>query len=273
MTPLTSLRRGQARPSALAGRWYPGASARLAATVRALLDPPAAPLPLRRVRAIISPHAGHSYSGPMAGRAFAAARDRYTRVVLIGPAHRVVFRGVSAGDFSAYQVPTGDLPVDRAAIAALEAAGLVTCHPQAHAQEHCLEVLLPFVVEALGLLPILPLLAGDASAQAVATTLEATLRDDDLLVVSTDLSHFHPYEEAARRDRQTLDAIIAGRGDLIDGRDACGYRGIQGTLRLAERRGWARALLGYRSSGDTAGDRAAVVGYGALALGPPATTR
>ncbi|TNF27697.1 MAG: AmmeMemoRadiSam system protein B [Deltaproteobacteria bacterium] len=264
------LQRGQPRPSALAGRWYPGDADTLAATVRAHLaaaaERPTGALPEGPVVAVISPHAGHIYSGPMAGRAFAAVRGPYRRVVLIGPAHRVAFHGVSAGDFASYAIPTATFPVDRAAIADLEGQRLVTCVPEAHADEHCLEIILPFVAEALGEVPILPLLASHVRSDEVERVLEAALRPDDLLVVSSDLSHYHPYDEARQRDRRTLEAIVSGHGETLRGDDACGYLGIRAALDVGARRGWRRTLLGYQSSGDTAGDKDAVVGYGAVAF-------
>ncbi len=271
MTTVRPLRRGDPRPSALSGRWYPGDPDALGSSVRAHITPPERPLPLQSVTAIVTPHAGHIYSGPIAGKAFGAvAGGGYRRVVLVGPAHRVGFEGISAGDFERYQIPTADFPVDRPAVAQLEAAGLVSCYPSAHAEEHCLEILLPFIIEALGVLPIVPLLVGRTTPDAVAAALDATLTPDDLLVVSSDLSHFHPYATACSRDARTLDAIIAGHGELLDGHDACGYRGVQGALAVAAERGWARVLLGYQNSGDTAGDASSVVGYGAVALGTAA---
>ena len=269
MSPSHRLHRGQPRPSALAGRWYPGDPEALADTVRAWIAeaPTTTPTtPTERVVAVLSPHAGHIYSGPIAGRAFAAVGGPFRRAVLVGPAHRVAFQGISAGDFATYQVPTGTFPVDRDAIAELERAELVTCVPDAHADEHCLEILLPFIAEAVGEVPILPLLCGRTRADDVARALEAALRDDDLLVISSDLSHYEPYDAARERDLATLAAVIDGRGDALGGYDACGYIGIQAALAVGARRGWRRTLLGYQSSGDTAGDRSAVVGYGAVAF-------
>ncbi|MCB9731143.1 MAG: AmmeMemoRadiSam system protein B [Deltaproteobacteria bacterium] len=264
----TALRRGAPRPSALAGRWYPGDARALGQSVRDYVADAGEREVGGVVRAVIAPHAGHVYSGPIAGVAFAALAEgpRFRRVVLVGPAHRVAFQGISAGDFARYELPTGEVTVDREAIAALEAAGLVGCVPEAHAEEHCLEIELPFVLETLGDVPIVPLLVGRATGEQVARALAATLRDDDLLLVSSDLSHYQPYDEARAQDLTTLAAIAAGRGEELDGHDACGYRGIQGALQVARSRGWRPEVLDYRSSGDTAGDKRAVVGYGAVAI-------
>lgn len=266
---MTALERGRPRPPALAGRWYPAAPHALRESVRAWLAGPAdapAPPAAGHVPAIIAPHAGHIYSGAVAGRAFAATTGPYARVVIVGPAHRVGFRGVSGADFSALVTPLGSLPVDRDALAALEAAGLITCDPAPHVDEHCVEVLLPFVAETLGLVPVLPLLAGHATAAEVARVLDAALRPDDLLVVSTDLSHFHPYDDARARDLATLDRVAHLRGGDLGGEDACGYLGVRASLALARARGWTPTVLAYQSSGDTAGDRESVVGYGAVAF-------
>jgi MEMO1 family protein len=260
-------RRGAERPPAVAGMFYPGDERILVATVRRLLAD--ADVEPRDAAAILVPHAGYSYSGPIAAVAIGAVATTPGRVVLVGPAHRVRFDGVSAADFSAYRVPTGRLPVDRAGVADLEAAGLARFLPTAHADEHCLEVMIPLLLERFGQLPILPLLVGAASAADVEAALARALRPGDLLLISSDLSHFLPYDEARRRDLQTLDDVVAGRWSELTGYDACGHRGLAGAMRLAARRGWRAELLDYRSSGDTAGDRARVVGYAAVAFASP----
>lgn len=263
-----SLRRGHPRPAAVAGMFYPGTPSALEATVHRLLADVAPDDLPDRPAALIVPHAGYIYSGPTAAIAFAAAPEAPRRVILVGPAHRVAFRGISAGDFERYECPLGALPVDRAAIAEIEARGLVTVVPEAHEDEHCLEVMVPFLLGRFGEIPIVPLLAGSCSAADVEAALDALLGDGDLLVVSSDLSHFMPYDAACERDRATLDAVLAGRWRDLGPHDACGFRGITGLMRLAERRGWRPVLLDYRNSGDTAGDRGRVVGYGAAAYVP-----
>lgn len=271
--------RGSIRPSPLAGRWYPGDARALAAEVAGHLAhgagrAAAAGTALARVAVIVSPHAGLVYSGPTAGVAWAAApSEGVRRLVIVGPAHRVPFRGVALGDFRAFRIPTGDVPVDREALAALERdhPRLASFVPGAHDQEHCLEIQLPFAQARHPGVPIVPLLVGAITTEDLATLLEATLRPDDLLVVSTDLSHFHPYDDGRARDLATLDAIaslLAERTDRLGGEDACGHRGVSAAALLARRRGYRAVLLDCTSSGDTGGDHDAVVGYGALALGP-----
>jgi len=263
------LQRGQPRPAVLAGLWYPSDPSRLSAMVQDYLRD-AAPSPSAAPAAIVSPHAGYRYSGPTAGVAWsAAALRRPRRVIIVGPAHRVGFRGVSAGDFSSYRCPLGDIPVDRAAIAALDAEGLVTCVAEAHEEEHCIEIMLPFLAATFGTsVPMVPLLVGRATNAEVAAVLDRVVTPEDLLVVSTDLSHFLPYDVARQRDLATLDGVSRGETARLEGETACGFRGLAATLELASRRDWRVEILDYKNSGDTAGDRGRVVGYGAAALVP-----
>lgn len=272
-----SLERGRVRPPALAGQWYPGTAAALDAEVRGLLARARAAGVgdrlgrLASVDFIVTPHAGIMYSGPTAGYAWGAAPADARRIVLVGPSHRVAFRGVALGDFEAYRIPTGLVPVDRAALAALEAAYPDICGfvPGAHDAEHCLEIQLPFAHAVLPRAPIVPLLVGAVSTAELSTLLSAVLQAGDLLAVSTDLSHFHPYDDARRRDLATLESIVSLATGGLTGEDACGHRGVSAAGALAKRRHYDAVLLDYRCSGDTGGDRDAVVGYGAVAFGPP----
>ena len=187
------------------------------------------------------------------------------RILLIGPAHRVYVKGISAGDFDGYACPLGTLGVDRGALATLVGAGIAHVQRDAHAEEHCLEVMVPFILQHLGAnVPIVPLLVGNASAAQVADAIDTIRAPGDLIIVSSDLSHFRPYDEARRRDLSTVDAILTGDVDALGPEDACGYRGIAGVMQLAAREGWDSALIDYRNSGDTAGDRARVVGYASI---------
>lgn len=261
------LKRGQPRPAALAGLFYPESARALRAAVDGYVSAGRdRAVASAATRALLAPHAGYVYSGPTAGVAFARLQRPPERVVMVGPSHRVAIPGISAGDFDAYECPLGRMPVDRAAIAALEAADRVTVLPEAHAEEHCLEVMLPFLLEVVGAVPIVPLLVGAASPAQVDAALEAVLRDDDLLLISSDLSHFQPYDAARSRDLATLRAVTEGRSNALGPYDACGYKGLGGAIRLATRQGWSTTLLDYRNSGDTAGDRDRVVGYGATSF-------
>jgi len=272
---MMAIERGEIRASALAGRWYPGDAATLTREVEGYLASArkVGSAGLASVSFIVSPHAGLMYSGGTAGHAWAAAPRDATRIVIVGPAHRVAFRGVALGDFSAFRIPTGEVAVDRAALAALEAQypQLASFVPGAHDAEHCIEIQLPFAQAVLPGIPIMPLLAGGIATPELATLLDAVLRAGDLLVVSTDLSHFHPQEDARSRDLATLRVIAELAPFELGGEDACGFRGVAASALIARRRGYGAQVLDYTSSGDSGGDRAAVVGYGAVAMGPMRT--
>jgi hypothetical protein len=241
----------------------------LQADVARYLEGAHVPARLAHVSAIITPHAGLAYSGPVAGLAWGAARMRRpARIVLIGPAHRVGFWGLALGDFEAFAIPTGLVQVDRGALASLEDAKLAAFVPYAHDAEHSLEIELPFAHALFPGTPIVPLLVGEASCEDIVAVLGALVRPDDLVVVSSDLSHFHPYDVARLRDEATLEHITHLDAAGLDGHDACGYLGVQALARFAQGRGEVAVRLDYRNSGDTAGDRRAVVGYGAVAFGP-----
>jgi len=186
----------------------------------------------------------------------------------MGPSHRVGFQGISAGTYSHYSCPLGDLPVDRKAIEKLLLDGLVSSRLEAHHEEHCLEMMLPFIISLWGKVPILPFLVSRAQPAEVTHLLEELCRAGDLICISSDLSHFLTYDKARVRDFHTLDTITDGRWDELGPHDACGYTAIAGLIKLAERRNLVASRLDYRNSGDTGGDRDRVVGYGALAYTP-----
>jgi hypothetical protein len=254
------------RRPAVAGVFYPDDPDELAREVRAHLGaarPHAGPPP----RAIIAPHAGYVYSGPVAGSAYArlaALRGRVRRVVLIGPSHHVGFEGLAVPSADVFTTPLGPVPLDREAIDSLLALPQVRELDAAHAQEHSLEVQLPFLQEVLGEFRLVPLAAGDASADEVAEVIERFWDDlETLVVVSSDLSHYHDYATARRLDGETSRAICELRPDDLDWESACGRVGVRGLLVVARRHGLAARELDVRSSGDTAGPRDRVVGYGA----------
>jgi len=262
------------RPPAVAGTFYPSEPERLAAEIDRLLEEVAAPQ-ASPPKAVIAPHAGIVYSGPIAASAFrllAPARGRVRRVVLIGPSHFVPFRGLAApsAEVSAFATPLGEVPLDREALAALADLPQVAERDDAHAREHSLELHLPFLQRVLGKFALVPLAVGLAEPEEVAEVLDRLWDGGETVIsVSTDLSHYLPYERARRRDRATAEAILALRAEAIGRDDACGREPLRGLLHAARARGLAAELLDLRSSGDTAGDRDAVVGYGAFALRPP----
>lgn len=248
------------RPPAVAGQFYPGDARALAAMIDGFLA--AAPEAPRDVapKAIVVPHAGYVYSGALAGLGYAAvrgARPAITRVVLLGPCHRVWVRGLALPGRDLLRTPLGDVEVDAAA----SALDHVVTRPDVHADEHSLEVQLPFLQRVLGDVAVVPLAVGDASPGEVASVLDALWGGDEtLIVVSSDLSHYHPYDEARTLDAATIAEVLAGRVGVRPDQ-ACGAAPLNGLLAAAPGHGLTAELLGACNSGDTAGDRRRVVGY------------
>ena len=255
------------RPAAVAGMFYPADPGTLVRLVADLLA--AAPANDDSAKAIIAPHAGYQYSGLTAAYAYRlleGRRDRIRRVVLLGPAHRVYLEGMALPSVDAFATPLGDVPVDADAVrTALDMPG-TQVSDQAHAFEHSLEVHLPFLQATLDDFRLVPIVVGVCPAGQVEAVLEALWGDDEtLIVVSSDLSHFHAYEEAREIDARTS-ARIESRDASLLGEDACGAYAVNGLLLAAEARGLRVHTLDVRNSGDTAGDKNRVVGYGAYAL-------
>jgi AmmeMemoRadiSam system protein B/AmmeMemoRadiSam system protein A len=258
------------RPAAVAGAFYPGDTTTLTRQVDDLLAAVArSPSDEGWPKALIVPHAGYIYSGPVAGHAYRElekARSKVRRVVLLGPVHRVPVRGLALPGVDAFETPLGRVPVDADAMKALSGLPQVTTSRAAHAHEHSLEVQLPFLQRVLEHFAVVPLAVGAATKEEVAQTLERIWGGPEtLIVLSTDLSHYHPYEEARRIDGATLERIAALKTDIVHD-EACGATPLNGLLLAARRRGMRVRLLAACNSGDTAGDREGVVGYSAFAL-------
>ena len=255
------------RPAAVSGLFYPDDPRELADSVRTLLRGEGEPQ--ERPKALIAPHAGYVYSGPTAAAAFRLLQPvagQIERVVLIGPSHRVPFRGLAVPSVDAFATPLGSIRLDASGREALLGLPQVRMADAPHAPEHSLEVELPFLQVLLGEFTLLPLAAGDATAAEVAEALERVWGGaETLVVVSTDLSHYHRYEHARRLDAATNEAVLKLESDL-DGEQACGCIGLNGILAAARQRGMRIRLDDLRNSGDTAGDRDRVVGYGAWSL-------
>ena len=254
------------RPAAVAGSFYSEDPHRLQAEVESLLaDNPAAGV--LRQKALIAPHAGYPYSGAVAAAAFAGLRAcarEISRVVVIGPAHYVALRGIAVPTVDSFTTPLGAVPVDKDALAAIAELEFVRVNDVAHAPEHALEVELPFLQMTLGAFAMVPLLVGDAGPQEVAQTLARLWGGaQTLIVISSDLSHYHDYETAKRLDAATASMIEHGDWTQLGSRHACGFLPIAGTLIEAARRGLTAHRFALCNSGDTAGGRARVVGYGA----------
>ncbi len=258
-----------ARPAAVAGMFYPADARALAAQVDELLDEAMPRATAHAPKLLVVPHAGYVYSGAVAAHAYALLapwRERIDRVVLLGPTHRVAVRGIAVPTVSAFDTPIGRVRLDTETLARLCELSQVTANDRAHAQEHSLEVQLPFLQRALGTFTLLPFAVGDASAAEVAEVLELVWGGDEtLIVISTDLSHYLPYAEAREKDRATVERILR-QDPRLDHREACGATPLGGALLAARAHGLAPRLLDLRNSGDTAGDRSRVVGYCALAF-------
>lgn len=253
------------RPPAVAGTFYSSDRSDLAASVQGYLDAePALPL---TPKALIVPHAGHVYSGPIAATAYrllAPLANTIKRVVLIGPCHRVSVDGLALSSADQFSTPLGVINLDTAGAASLAQRPYVGYSDAAHAQEHSLEVQLPFLQRTLGDFELLPIACGHATPSQVASVLEAVWGGPEtLLLISSDLSHYHDYDTARRMDHEATRAIEAlAPGQLTD-EQACGLTPIRGLLQAAKKRGLAATTLDVRNSGDTAGPRDQVVGYGA----------
>lgn len=220
-------------------------------------------------KAIIVPHAGYIYSGPVAASAYvslAAARDTIKRVILLGPVHRVPVRGLALPGVDAFATPLGEIEIDQDAAKAIASLPQVCESYAAHAQEHSLEVQLPFLQSVLNDFTLLPLAVGDATPQEVAEVLETLWGGPEtLIVISSDLSHFLPYETAQLVDGETVASILKLHGPL-NHEQACGGTPVNGLMLAAKHHQLQPNLLDLRNSGDTAGDKDRVVGYAAFAF-------
>jgi AmmeMemoRadiSam system protein B/AmmeMemoRadiSam system protein A len=259
------------RPAAVAGTFYPASPVVLKQTLVDLLDNARATPLSHAPKALIVPHAGYVYSGPVAASAYAqldALRGRIRRVVLLGPTHREYVRGLALPDADAFATPLGNVPLDRAGMQQLAGLPQVVSSAAAHRMEHSLEVHLPFLQQVLGDFTLLPLAVGEATAAEVADVLEAVWGGDEtLIVISSDLSHFLPDALARQIDGGTVDAILALNAHL-NHEQACGATPINGMLLAAQAHGLHPVLLDVRNSGQTAGDPGRVVGYAAFAFQP-----
>lgn len=260
------------RPAAVAGLFYPGRRIGLVRVIEDLLSQARTelgpqldePLP----KALLLPHAGYAYSGSTAALGYALLAPRAAgihRVVLLGPTHRVPVDGLALPDAEAMATPLGEVAVETLSEATRQRLPQVVDSVRAHALEHSLEVHLPFLQVVLPKVRVLPLAVGRAEPDEVAAVLDAVWGGSDtVVIVSSDLSHYLPYDRARRTDAETVEQILHGRP--VTPEQACGAYAVNGLLVAAGRRGLTGRLLGMRTSGDTAGDRRRVVGYAALAF-------
>lgn len=246
------------RPAAVAGTFYPSDPDRLRSMIQGFLDEAAKTIH-EHPKAIIAPHAGYIFSGPVAATAYVTLDPSIDRVVLLGPSHYVGFEGVALPDADAFATPLGTVPL---------AADLhIPVLMAAHTREHSLEVQIPFLQMVLGAFELIPIAIGRAEPERVADMIEELEGGPEtVIVVSSDLSHYHDYETAGTLDSKTASHIVRGEWEALAQHSACGLRGVQGVMQYAARRGLETHLLDLRNSGDTAGDRMRVVGYGSFAM-------
>lgn len=261
------------RPAAVAGMFYSAQPAQLQHDVHQYLaQADMSKLPTIKPKAIIVPHAGYVYSAPIAATAYNTLRplrQQIKKVVLLGPAHRVPFCGLAAPSSDFFMTPLGQIKIDRDAIQRIRVLPQVITLDAAHAQEHSLEVQLPFLQSVLDDFELIPLVVGDADKQAVADVLNLLWGGDEtLIVISSDLSHYHHYDVAQQMDRATSLAIEKQQPENIDYDRACGRNPVNGLLSVAQQKNLHIKTLDLRNSGDTAGDKNRVVGYGAYVCYP-----
>ncbi len=256
------------RPAAVAGQFYPANPAELEQMVLSMLNgvhdiPPHA-------KAIIAPHAGLVYSGPIAATVYAGLlvnRESISRVVLLGPSHRVYLKGLALSSAAYYETPLGKIEIDQNAYDSVRNLPQVSVTDAAHAQEHSLEVHLPFLQLVLDQFKLVPIVVGEASPEDVAEVLEVLWGGEDTqIVISSDLSHFHDYETAQQLDSSTSKAIENLQLEAIGSEQACGCMPMRGLLQLARKKHLHAKTLDLRNSGDTAGSKDRVVGYGAYSV-------
>ena len=265
------------RPPAVASMFYPGGTAELRKEVQKYLRnadteedfPKLKKSETAELRTLIVPHAGYIYSGKIAASAYRLLeQNQFKRVLLLGPAHRVWLQGAAFPETDAFETPLGEITLDKELIEKILAEfSWISVSDKAHAEEHCLEVQLPFLQETLGEFKLLPLVVGDAKTELLAALIQQFSKDHEtLIVISTDLSHFHDYETAREIDGRTANAIELLEQNRISTEDACGAYPLRGALLAASQNQWNIHRLGLCNSGDTAGDRGRVVGYGAWAM-------
>lgn len=258
------------RPTAVAGAFYPASPAILNQDVDQLLAAVSNHQgEASQPKALIVPHAGYIYSGQTAANAYALLRpyaNKIKRVVLLGPTHRVAVNGLALPSVQFFSTPLGAIALDQAACKQLQQLPQVVISDAAHAAEHSLEVQLPFLQKTLGNFTLVPLAVGNVSSEEVAAVLNLLWGGPEtLILISSDLSHFHSYDEARQIDQNTVNTILQGRL-LHSYEQACGACPINGLLLAAQSHRLTAQLIDCCNSGDTAGDRTRVVGYAAFAF-------
>jgi len=256
------------RKPAVAGYFYPSDASELKSDIQKYLSKikETGPMP----KALIAPHAGYTYSGPVAATVYGRLRDnkdKIQRVVLFGPSHKVAFYGLAAPTSLYFETPLGKIPIDQESIKTIQNLSQVIVSDEAHAQEHSLEVHLPFLQEILGEFKLVPLVVGDAEPNQVGEVLEKLWGGSEtLIVISSDLSHYHDYKTAQKLDKATCQAIENLRPQDLKYDSACGRNPVNGLLYISKTKDLKVETIDLRNSGDTAGSKDQVVGYGSWAF-------
>jgi MEMO1 family protein len=252
------------RPPAVAGTFYPGDPQELRSMIHEFLAQ-AKEAPQGEPPAFISPHAGYVYSGQIAAYGYKnlkkAPAENPRRVFVLAPSHKAYVDGISVGNYSAYKTPLGDVTLDQETIAKLATIPDVFRDPQSHAMDHALEVQLPFLQETVVNFKLVPIMFGDISGVHLADILEKCWQPGDLIIISSDLSHFHPYDKALELDQSSHNAVLSQQPRKIENCDSCGRTGMAALSEIARRKGWQPSLAKYCNSGDTVGTKDSVVGY------------
>ena len=263
--------RKSVRSPAVAGSFYPSDPEVLRQSIEDMLGTTAVPETAVEAKLFIVPHAGYRYSGPVAATAYRLMQtiEPATRLVIVGPSHFVDFAGLATPGVESLATPLGIMPVDAELTAVAESRWSVAPNRAAHAREHSIEVQLPFLQVLLERFSVLALLTGTVEAVTASEVLFDLMEVEGVVgLISSDLSHYFDYATARVRDERTARAIVERNHDHLARGDACGLVGVQAALLMARRAGWGCTLLDLRSSGDTAGRRDAVVGYGSFVIGP-----
>lgn len=256
--------RYKVRESVCAGTWYPGSARELERVIDNFYTR-ADELALNgAIKAMVVPHAGYPYSGQVAANAYAQLKDTYGSVFLLGPAHRYPLSGVSILDVSHYRTPIGDIPLSDKAGDMIKRESLVHSIARAHEEEHSLEIQLPFLQKRIEALKIVPALVGRVNPEDLQLLLDSYLDQDDLVVVSVDLSHFHDYEEARELDSFSIEMMLTKNHRDIFQAEIDAPWAVSTLLLLAEQKNWYPRLVAYANSGDITGDKKQVVGYSSI---------
>ena len=257
------------RSLAVSGLFYPERSSSLQKMVESYISEAQKGLnpSLKNVKAIVSPHAGYIYSGSCAGYAFACPTFTPKRIFLFGPTHHVYFSGLSVGDFDFLDCPLGQVKVNRNLVEKALNYEFIDFIASAHGPEHCLEVMFPFIKQKFPEAEVATFLCGQNSSACVEKVLTDLYKEEtDLILISTDLSHFNSYDEANSIDRETISMVETMQSQSLSGDRACGYQGLSGLIGFAKKNQWKVNTLKYQNSGDTAGDKSRVVGYVSFAF-------